>query len=448
MNINAYAGISVARYVAMQNLDTTEIEKIKQSEIERIEKKEGSLFKRASRVMSRVSFVDEIRYDISLDLTDTFECIERNALETYLLCTCLDSLAGKDDYMDLQNWLKAKDTSTTILGIPERKNLMTKEESKQQVLTSKIFSSVLSKSIELYNKHYGINQNIINTITNLPVYIKKELVSAYTIYKESDPDEEKRWRENRLDDVDDKLKTIFIKYLFHYRRNLYTHESRRFGSFGGVSTVRQALRAGTIELPSASTIRFPFGENNAYIVTCYDGDEAEFLRKVIIACLAHKFNLLHNGWSDAYRKAERGRRLLYTLLYELKNNIQVMQLHLQVLSEPLINKNKNGSPKLDVVIAQSILENNKNEITTRDGYLLHPYLHPYIESALQFNNEIDKTGAATQYHMEDTSPYANNLIMKSKVRLHAKGLGNRCMELLEDYPIWTYSANYIPPQSF
>ena len=141
--------------------------------------------------------------------------------------------------------------------------------------------------------------------------------------------------------------------------------------------MREALRKGMVELSPASTIHFPL-ENNAYIVTCHDGDEAEFLRKVIIACLAHKFGLLHNGWSAAYGKAERSKRLLYALLYELKHNIQIMQLHLQVLSEPLVIKSSNGSPKLEIKITQSILENNNNEITTRDGYLLHPYLLPYI----------------------------------------------------------------------
>jgi len=429
MNIDTYAGLSIARYVAMRNLDT--------SEIERIKKEEPSLFERASRVMSRVSLIDEIRYDVQLDLTDVIECQERNALETYLLCTCLDTLSGKDDYVDIQNWLKTRDES--ILGISDREKQITLEEENQQVFTNKIYSSVLSESLITYNKHYGINQNIKNIIYELPIDIKEELAMAYTIYKESDSDGEEHWRQKK---IDDKLKTIFMNYIFHYRRNLYTHESRRFGSFGGVSIVRQALRKGIAELPSAGTMRFPLEKNYAYIVTCHHGDEAEFLRKVIIVCLAHKFDVLQNGWSSAYKKAERSKRWLYALLYELKYNIQIMQLHLQVLSEPLIIKSGNGSPKLEIKIAQSLLENNNNELTALDGYLLHSW----IEAALQFNKEIDKTGADTKYHMEDTSQSANDLIMQSKVRLYAKELGKRCTQLLEDYPIWIYSTGYIPPQ--
>lgn len=172
MNIDTYAGISVAHYVAMRKLDNSEIEKI----VKQVEQSGEYLFERASRVMSRVSFVDEIRYSIQLDLTDPIECIERGALETYLLCSCLDTLASKDNYVEMKNWLEAKDL--TILGIKGRNELLDKEEANQVVLTKGIFPSILSKVLEIYNKHYGINKNIINLITELPNNFKEELANG------------------------------------------------------------------------------------------------------------------------------------------------------------------------------------------------------------------------------------------------------------------------------
>jgi hypothetical protein len=425
MNVDTYAGLSVARYVAMRNLDTSETERI----IKQVEQKEERLFERASRVMSRVSFVDEIRYTIQLDLTDQIECMERNALETYLLCSCLDTLASKDDYVDTQSWLKARDLS--ICGISEREKLINQAGAGQQALTNGVFSSVLSESLKIYNKHYGVNKSIKNVIDELPINVREELASAYTIYKKSDSGGEEEWRQKH---IDDKLKIIFLDYLFQYRRNLYTHEIEWFESFGGVSAIRESLRKGITELSPASTIHFPYKKDKAYVVTCHYGDEAEFLREVLITCLANKFNVLHSGWSNTYRKAEKSKRLLYALLYELKHNIQILQLHLQVLSELLIYRSGDGSPKLETKVAQSMLGNNMGNTLPIDDYLLHSY----IEAASQFNTEIDKTGANTKLHMEDTSQSANDLIMKSKVRLYGQELGKRCMQLLNDYPIWTY----------
>lgn len=423
MNIDTYAGISVARYVAMRNLDNSEIERI----VKQVEQSGGHLFEHASRVMSRVSFVDEIRYSIQLDLTDTIECIERNALETYLLCSCLDTLASKDNYVEMKNWLEAKDPS--IYGLTERSELINQAGVEQTVLTNDVFSSILPEVLKIYSKHYGINQNIINVITELPINIKEELASAYTIYKESNPDGKKDWEQGIIG-VDNKLKKIIVGYLFQYRRNLYTHESKRFESFGGVSAVRASLRKGITDLSPANTIRFPY-EKTSYIVTCHYGDEAEFLREVLITCLANKFNLLYSGWSDAYKKAEKAKRLLYAFLYELKHNVQIMQLHLQVLSEPLMYPNGNGSPKLETEIAQAVLGNDNNRILPIDDY----FLRLYLEAASQFNNEVDKTGANTKSHMEDTSQSVNELIMKSKIRLYSQELGKRCIQLLENYPV-------------
>ncbi|MCZ2120655.1 MAG: hypothetical protein LC108_00145 [Anaerolineales bacterium] len=173
MNIETYAGISVARYVAMRNLDTSEIDKI----VKQVEKNGGNLFERASRVMSRVGFVDKIRYSVPLDLTDHNECIERNALETYLLCTCLDTLASKDDYVEIQNWLKAKkikpNVDKPIHGFIERNQVIDEIEAGKSLFTKNIFLSTLLKVLEIYNEHYGVNRNIANLIKDYLLLPKK-----------------------------------------------------------------------------------------------------------------------------------------------------------------------------------------------------------------------------------------------------------------------------------
>lgn len=168
------------------------------------------------------------------------------------------------------------------------------------------------------------------------------------------------------------------------------------------------------------------------------------MREVLITCLANKFNLLYDEWSTTYRKAEKAKRLLYALLYELKHNVQIMQLHLQVLSEPLIYEGIDGSPKFEIKVAQAILEGDQDSVLPIDS----SFLRSYIEAASQFNNEVDKTGANTKFHMEDSSQFVNDLIMKSKIRLYSQELGSRCVQLLENYPIWTFSTDYTPSQPY
>ena len=96
-----FGGLSVAHYVGFHELGD--------EELLAVENKDTGLLDRACKVMSRVIFVDQLRYSSQLeDLMDLLQGMDRSALETYLLCTCLDTLAGRDDYLDLQQWLNTK----------------------------------------------------------------------------------------------------------------------------------------------------------------------------------------------------------------------------------------------------------------------------------------------------------------------------------------------------
>ncbi len=422
IDATTFGGLSVAHYVAMKELSADEIKAIQQ--------KDRELLERVSLVMSRVSFVDELRYSVSLDLGDLIQCIRRDALEIYLLCTCLDTLAGRANYFDVQTWLRTEHSNA--LGIAEKRELLKTFESEDR--TS--FMAILSKALDIYNKYYGVNQNVRAVIQSLPAEMKTRLASAYTIFKQSDPQGKENWEKKT---VEEKLKTIFVDYLFQYRRNLYTHKSRSFPNFGGIRVMREALREGNVELPLAETHQLSM-EKDFLSVTCQYGDEALFVREVIIACLADKLGVLSPDWTDMYRKAEQQKRMLQALLYELKYNIQILQLHLQVLSEPIILKTHGGSPKLEIKICQSLLDGSSYVKLPMDNN----FLSSYIQAATEFNNEIEKTGANTKYHMETTSGAANELMTKFQIRYYGQILGRLCEKLLEDFPLWTYTLTYFP----
>lgn len=428
LDSTTFGGLSVAHYIGLRELSD--------KELMAVESKDVGLLDRAVKVMSRVIFIDQLRYSTQLDLTDFIQCMDRSALETYLLCTCLDTLAGRDDYRDLEKWLKTEKNG--VPGIPERKLLLHQSKLEGQILSPASFSSTLSKILDVYSRKFGVNQNIRQLIQGLPNDIKSNWADAYIIYKEPSQGGQANWCKKT---VDKKLKTIFIDYLFKYRRNSYTHASKQFHEFGGIRVMRMALRDGNIALPPAQTHQFPY-KRKFLSVTCNYGDEALFLREVILACLAQKLGVLSPGWIGLYRSAERQKRMLQTLLYELKHNIQIMQLHLQVLSEPVAVKAEaeRSSPKLEIKVAKSLLENR----SATSLPLISHLLESYIQAALQFNAEIDKTGAATRHHPEATSQAANELLMKSEVRWRGQSLSRYCELLLADYPIWTYKKGYTP----
>jgi len=425
IDINTFGGLSVAHNVAMRSLSDSEIEAIKQ--------KDPSLLERVSKVMSRINFTDELRYSVNIDLTDAMECNHRNALETYLLCTCFDTLSGKDDYVELQSWLKAH--KSTILGISDRAAILQSEKNNGTIVSAESFSSIIAEVLKIYNQQYGVNQNINLLVTSLPSDIKTQFVNEFTVNKKT---WEIPWQDKT---VDQKLKVIFIEYLFNFRRNLYTHESRSFPSFGGICLMRENLSKGIIELPKQSTYQFP-----DYDVTCHHGDESLFIREFLFACLAHKLGVLSPEWRNLYKHAERQKRMLYALLYEIKHNIQVMQAYFQILLEPLIVYSKDGqsSYKLETKVAQLLTTSNSDILLPIDKY----FLESYFEAASQFNSEIDvlhKTSVKKPF--DETSQIANALI-NSKVRLHGQELGKRCIKLLNDYPEWVYSKTYQPTWSF
>ncbi len=393
------------------------------AEIESIKRLDPVLLGRVSIVMSRIDFIDELRYSVNIDLTNIIECNHRNALETYLLCTCFDTLSGKDNYEDLQSWLKTKKSS--IYGVSERNTILN-----SNTLSIKSFSSLIDKILEIYNSHYGVNKNINLLITSLPNNIKATFVNEFTVVKQS-------WKttwQNRT--VDEKLKVIFVEYLFNFRRNRYTHESKTFPTFGGICLMRENLLKGIIELPDQSTLNFPH-KSNYYEVTCHYGDEALFMREFLFACLAKKLGVLSNEWRNLYRHAESQKRVLYALFYEIKHNIQVIQSYLEILLEPLILFPENGktSSRFKTKVAQLLLESASDISLPIDSF----FLESYVQAALQLNDEIDNL---QEKRASDQVLSFTRAITNSDFRLHTQILGRRCIQLLNDYPEWIYSNDY------
>lgn len=420
----AFGAISVAHSVLMGPVTPTQVETIRAMSPNALES--------VSAVMSRVRFVEELRYSTPLDRLDLVQCMHRDALETYLLCTCLDTLAGANDYLDLQSWLGTQ--RRDVLGFAERRTLL---DAVQAPLAT-AFAKVLPEILAVYNRHYGINQKVRELLESLPSGFIDGFAGAYTINREAVPDSESAWKAKTSRE---KMRTIFIDYLMPCRRNNYTHRSQSYLGFGGVSAARESLRAGDIELP-APTTRGVSIKDHPYLVTCHYGDEALFLREVLFTCLAWRLGVLIDGWTDRYREAERQKRMVHALLYEVQHNIQVMQFYLGVLSAQLISRvgDGDGWPASETTIAQALLNGTSGQRVP----LVEIFLDGYVREVLKINSRMEECALSGQTGSSARQQHATRLLAESRFSFESQRVLWFCMQLLQDYPRWTYDEYYSP----
>lgn len=168
-------GLAVAQRVALRSLTPEEIQQVRSLDRE--------LLERARRTLSRVRFTDQLRYTIAqststTDIRDALQGFDRDALEIYLLCTCLDTLAGKDDFIDLPSWLRSNNRA--YHGIVQRDADL--DVSFAQPFERARYLPLIERLLNLYHQHYGVTKGIKDMVLALPGYIKDELSQGYRIY--------------------------------------------------------------------------------------------------------------------------------------------------------------------------------------------------------------------------------------------------------------------------
>lgn len=411
-----FGGISVAHTIAIRALSADEVQRISQNHKE--------LLDRSVRVMSRIHFTNHLRFSLPLnfmtiDIDDAIQGYDRDDLEIYLLCTCLDTLAGQDNYLDFPSWTQT--SRLDFAGIRERENFLEAFYSSKKTFDQEIYGSVIKKLLELYQTNYGITKNIRNLISNLPLFTRQELAKSYTIHKAAEPVE--AWEKKS---TEQKLKMI-LDYLLECRRHQYTHSATTVPTLGEIRAMRKSLMENQIDLPQPETKKIPWRKAE-YNITCHYGDEACLLREIISACLAHEFGILDEDWATRYRQAERERRFLYALIYETEYNLKIMQFRLASLVEGPIILENDKAPHLRIQVAEAILH---EENTPLRAFI--PMLDKYVEAAMVLNKVLDEEKEITK-----------ELVEKSGFRSLAPLLRGFYSNLLNDYPVWVYDRTYVP----
>jgi len=406
--------IGIAQHVALRSINPEENANLKRLD--------QQMIKRSLRAIERIRFADQLRYTIpqsivAADIRDTLQGINRDALEVYLLCTCLDTLAGKENYIDLPSWLRTN--KTTYEGIEQRNNVLAAAFSVP--LNRDQCHPLLKKVLCIYHQHYGVIKGIKDMVRSLPLYTKEEICHSFVIHKQSQSED--TW--NRKD-TDQKLNTI-INYFLDVRRNRYTHSADTPPTMGSIRDARRWIMEGKVNLPEPCESIIPW-DGKQFLVKCNYGDEALFLRELVYSCIASNYKLLDESWSARFKESNRQYRVLQAIIYEIEYNIKVLQYHTSTLFEGLTFLDGEMPPRLRVIIATAI----QNKVDDFQINYMPAFLDSYLELANEFNKEVGRL-------VTDSGSRPNTDGISHQLRLIRWFVSN----LMWDYPAWVYDKDYI-----
>lgn len=157
---------------------------------------------RLDRVAKRLQLTLSLRYRVGFYRSligqgqegYTFTNKELPSMEIYLLCTCLDTLAGQPKHLNFDDWIEAQENI-------EFKN-------KNDII----------KLYKQYNNEYGVGKNLKDLFINLPPIIKTWLSNNVAINRTKQPQPTTQTDTN-------KLMVNLYKFFYNLWRNPFTHNS-------------------------------------------------------------------------------------------------------------------------------------------------------------------------------------------------------------------------------
>lgn len=217
---------------------------------------------RLGRVAGRVWLTLKLRYEMAFCNNPfpwryeeySLRHVELPSIEVYLLCTCLDTLAGKPVHKNFKDWIEEQ-PNTNNFGKEDIKSLYSQ-----------------------YEAEYGVGKKLRDLFKNLPQSVKVWLASNVAIRRSDQPLAPERQNV-------DKLLDRLYRYFYNYRRNNFTHGSVSRPTLVA-EDVREPLDGGWWVTPASGThfVLYSDRPNQKWNLSYRQGlDEATILRIIIYA---------------------------------------------------------------------------------------------------------------------------------------------------------------------
>ena len=277
-------------------------------------------------IADRILFVDHLRFELWQALEssdggfgDSLRLITNlDSLETYLLCTCIDALAGGRDFVTFADWVQ------------ENQEKVAEQLGGKAVTSTNEFSSITANLHDSYtSEEVGLTRKFTAFFQELPEFLKQALAQNIVLIKGdywSHNAKQKMQKWQNLS-VDDQVKKIAGEYLYSVRRSKYTHAVKKHEAAGGFW---KHLSQTPFEPNGWTPIRLKSSKNpdkvKLTILTSNTIEESYLLRAII------SYHVLTNllGYSVSDNYLEQFHKY-YEALMEIHNFLREMQKSMEYL---------------------------------------------------------------------------------------------------------------------
>jgi hypothetical protein len=350
-------------------------------------------------VANRVLFVDYLRFEVGWELEapegDSSEYLRLDynldAIETYLLCTCIDALGGRiDTTLRFPDWLA------------EHGAQIDDALSQGAIASSKRYGEVTRRLFTLYEHSApGLSRSFLETFTQLPGSVKEYLADGIVVIEgglESDQfiSRMQRWWERS---VDSRVQWIARRYLWERRRGSYTHRARIEGALHQ-GIFRRMTERGTLAEDEAwwNSTSFASGrepDRASLTVFMKRSIDEGFVLRGIVTIRALK-SLLGYDPDDGYlHDLSRYYEMVaasYAFLHELERNREY--LNLLNVPEELAHDRHLGSYALPL-LATRAGERFLGEFI-HSFRVIERFLESYLEQLRKLNEDLSQFNASAE----------------------------------------------------
>lgn len=332
---------------------------------------------RLIRVAGRVWLTQKLRYELALYSHPfawqgeeySLRHVEIPSMEVYLLCTCLDTLAGRAVYKNFKDWIKEQ---------PDIENLGLKE---------------ITALYSQYEEAYGIGRNLRSLFRNLPKSAKDWLIENVVIRKAGQP----IIVEHRNADM---LLDRLYRYFYNVRRNAFTHNSASRPT-PVADDVREPLEGGLWVTPVSGThFRFREESKQKWNLPYRQGlDEATILRIIICAVALKLLNIeLTPELIDANLQNYSRLHALYAFVSEVNWNSNVASLWSRIDDTDMTDY------RLQFVYSEVPLLSTTASIVMNDRYLDNRLESAFRQMTSQYVRQVDHINSLVSEFNETHPP--------------------------------------------
>lgn len=274
---------------------------------QRLEGADAGIRDKLMGVVARINLVNALDQETSF--SSSWNRMQADALQVYLLCTCFDTLAGPTHFHHFHEWVSQEGQEPLVGVILSKLGTPTSP-------TPGWYTAATKRLGEEWLESHGVGRSFKRFFFDLPSVLRRELQQSYAVIKE---DQEERGAWGGLPE-ETQLRRI-VDYLFKLRRNTFTHQARIVPTFvpvqglaGWVRFIRPDMWDYSVFLQNADQVR----------------GEIALLRIVLIGAIRQMLGYpVDDAFCELHWKVERARRAIRLALRELIRNESLRSIFLR-----------------------------------------------------------------------------------------------------------------------